>query len=191
MADGVQEPPERVVLRVLEKVVMGQGGCHISTYSVASHGYAQVGWHANGTRHVTLCHRVVWNWFRGHIPDGMTIDHMCKNRRCVRLAHLRMISNLENARRTSGRDWALGECINGHPNEGNWLPAGPGRAKGYCKVCRAAAEQRRRNDPVLREKQREAKRRWAEKNWDRVRASRAAYAERKRLELEAPVHDAS
>lgn len=46
----------------------------------------------------------------------MTIDHTCKNRRCVNVAHLRMLSNYENARRTGGRDWPLGQCVNGHDN---------------------------------------------------------------------------
>jgi hypothetical protein len=51
------------------------------------------------------------------MPHGMTLDHLCKNRQCVNPAHLRVLDNYENARRTSGRDWPLGECVNGHPNE--------------------------------------------------------------------------
>lgn len=143
---SVQDVPERVAIRVMSKVAMGPRGCHISTYSVASHGYAQIGWNEGGERHVTLCHRVIWNWFRGPIPKGMTVDHMCKTRRCVRLQHLRLIPNLENARRTSGRDWELGQCINGHPDEQHWRPIGPGRVKGYCSACRA--EQAARRDPA-------------------------------------------
>ena len=137
---SVQDPPRRVVERVLAKVAMGPRGCHVSTYSVASHGYAQVGWQEDGKRIVTLCHRVIWSYFRGPIPQGMTVDHMCKNRRCVRLMHLRMIPNLENARRTSGRDWELGQCIQGHDDSIYWRPSGPGRKKGYCSACAAAAK---------------------------------------------------
>lgn len=137
---SAQNPPERVVERVLTKVVTGPRGCHISTYSTASHGYAQVGWNEDGGRYVTLCHRVIWIWFRGPIPKGMTVDHMCKNRRCVRLMHLRLIPNLENARRTSGRDWDLGQCVNGHSDAEYWRPAGATRKKGYCSAC---AEQKR------------------------------------------------
>lgn len=133
---SVQNPPERVVERVLSKVAMGPRMCWLSTYSVGSHGYAQVGWQEDGERIVTLCHRVIWNWFRGPIPKGMTVDHTCKTRRCVRLAHLRLITNLENARRTDGRDWPLGQCINGHLDELYWRPSGPERIKGYCVACR-------------------------------------------------------
>lgn len=94
-------------------------GCWISTYSVASHGYAQVGWSIGSGRHaMTTAHRAAWTHWNGPIPDGMTIDHLCKTRRCVRRDHLRMLTNFENARRTFGRDWPLGLCINGHPSIG-------------------------------------------------------------------------
>lgn len=121
---------------------MGSGLCHLSTYSVGSHGYAQVGWVEDGKTLMTLCHRVIWAWHYGPIAEGMTVDHLCKNRRCVRLLHLRVISNLENARRTSGRDWPLGQCINGHLDSENWVPSGAGRAKGYCRKCNRASKVR-------------------------------------------------
>lgn len=134
---GAQDPPERVVQRVLSKVAMGPRGCHISTYSVASHGYAQIGWREGDERPVTLCHRVMWIWFRGPIPEGMTIDHMCKNKRCIRLQHLRLIPNYENSRRGNARDWPLGKCAKGHDDAAHWRPGGVGqpRLKGYCAVC--------------------------------------------------------
>lgn len=151
--------PERVVKRVLSKVAMGPRGCHISTYSVASHGYAQVGWHEDGERIVTLCHRVIWTWFRGAIPDGMTVDHMCKNRRCIRLQHLRLISNLENARRTSGRDWPLGQCVNGHSDAEYWVPKAGRGGKGFCLRCKTEAREQWLAIPGNREREREIKNR--------------------------------
>ncbi len=135
--------PERVIERVLTKVAMGPRGCHISTYSVGSHGYAQVGWNTGGVVQMALVHRVMWTWFRGAIPEGMTVDHTCKNRRCVRLMHLRLLPNLENARRTSGRDWPLGQCINGHPDAQYWR-ANTGTSKGHCTACNADAQRRYR-----------------------------------------------
>jgi hypothetical protein len=127
-------PPERVVRRVLEKVVIRPNGCHVSTYSAANHGYAQVGWVEDGKRIVTLCHLVIWRAVHGLAGSGMTVDHRCRNRKCVNLEHLRLLTNLENARRTSGRDWPLGQCINGH-DDVHWRPAGPDRKKGYCEPC--------------------------------------------------------
>lgn len=108
--------PQRVIDRVLRKVAKdADNGCHISTYSTASHGYAQVGWHDDSGRRVTLAHRVAWIAEHGPIPEGMTIDHTCKVKACINVEHLRMIDNFENGRRTAGRDWPMGECANGHP----------------------------------------------------------------------------
>ena len=111
--------PQRVAERAATRYVEDESGCFISTYSTASHGYAQIGWNdGNGHRFVTLCHRAVWVYVHGtQILDGMTIDHLCHNRQCVNPDHLRLLSNFENARRTSDRDWPIGQCINGHSNK--------------------------------------------------------------------------
>ena len=110
----------RVAERAATRYVEDENGCFISTYSTASHGYAQIGWQEPGINRsvMTLCHRAAWVHYHGaQIPDGMTIDHLCHNRRCVNPSHLRLLSNFENARRTSNRDWPIGQCINGHSND--------------------------------------------------------------------------
>ena len=40
--------PDRVASRAANRWIAGENGCHISTYSVASHGYAQIGFSAVG-----------------------------------------------------------------------------------------------------------------------------------------------
>jgi hypothetical protein len=48
----------------------------------------------------------------GPIPEGLTIDHLCKNPGCVRPDHLEAVTMRENIRRGS---WASRtHCINGH-----------------------------------------------------------------------------
>ena len=127
--------PERVAQRAALCAVR-DGDCIVSAYSVASHGYAQVGWQEGGERWIVTAHRAAWvHYTRAQIPEGMTIDHLCRNRRCVRREHLRMLSNFENARRTAGRDWPLGQCVNGHPNsELRTTPSG----KQVCASCQRA-----------------------------------------------------
>lgn len=129
--------PTRVAERAFSSWVPGDGGCRISTYSVASHGYAQIGWRAieTGKMTGTTAHRAAWVHINGQIPDGMTVDHRptC-DPRCVHVKHLRLLTNFENGRRTQGRDWPVGQCINGHDN--SLLRTQPnGRTR--CKVCRA------------------------------------------------------
>lgn len=133
--------PERVAQRAALRAVR-DGDCIVSTYSVASHGYAQIGWQDGGERNVVTAHRAAWVHYAGEqIPTGMTVDHLCHNRRCVRIEHLRLLSNFENARRTSGRDWPLGQCINGHPNDQlRQIPSG----KRICRACRSEWQARYR-----------------------------------------------
>ena len=119
--------PHRVAKRAISQFVVDENGCHISTYSVASHGYAQIGWGiGDGKIDVTTAHRAAWVAHTGEqIPADMTIDHTGKERRCVNPDHLRVLSNVENGRRTNGRDWKHGQCANGHPNK--YLVVDPGR----------------------------------------------------------------
>ena len=52
------EIPDRVALRALRRFERDtESGCHISTYSVASHGYAQIGWQDAGYRQVVTAER--------------------------------------------------------------------------------------------------------------------------------------
>jgi len=109
------------------------GDCWISAYSVASHGYAQVGWNDGQKNHMVLAHRASWEYAMGPVPLGFTLDHQCKQKTCVNPAHLRILSNYENARRTAGRDWPLGQCANGHPNSDTYTqPSG----KRVCRPCK-------------------------------------------------------
>ncbi|WP_312802214.1 HNH endonuclease signature motif containing protein [Corynebacterium variabile] len=133
--------PDRVAKRAGTSYVEDENGCWISTYSVASHGYAQIGWQDGEYRQVVVAHRASWVYANdGQIPDGMTIDHTCKVKRCVNPAHLRLLPNFENARRTSGRDWPLGQCIHGHPNSELILKSG----KWVCRICSAEWQRRYR-----------------------------------------------
>lgn len=75
--------------------LLPNGQCWLWKQSVASHGYGNT-W--DGTT-VRLAHRVAWAlWHREQIPEGMTVDHICRQRRCINPDHLRLLTNLENAR---------------------------------------------------------------------------------------------
>lgn len=44
-------------------------------------------------------HRAVYRLLRGDIPEGLCLDHLCRNRRCVNPEHLEAVSFSENVRR--------------------------------------------------------------------------------------------
>ncbi|MFG3639110.1 HNH endonuclease signature motif containing protein [Micromonospora sp. NPDC047762] len=140
----VIDVPAKAARRAASSYVEDEQGCYISTYSVNSSGYAQIGWVISldpKRSRMTTAHRAAWVDTNGPIPAGMTVDHLCKSRRCVRVDHLRLLSNFENARRTNGRDWPLGTCINGHSNsELRTEPSGRRR----CRRCKRDGAKRRR-----------------------------------------------
>jgi len=44
-------------------------------------------------------HRVAYELFRGSIPEGLEIDHLCRVRHCVSPWHLELVTHAENVRR--------------------------------------------------------------------------------------------
>ena len=138
--------PHRVAVRLIDSLVAVDGSdCLHSTYSVGSHGYVQMGWHENGKRFGNLGHRVAWMIAHGEIPDGLTIDHLCRNRRCINVKHLRLLTNITNAvdngmsRKT--------HCPHGHPYSGdnvryytNWRTH---RTDRRCVTCQKESNARR------------------------------------------------
>ena len=49
-----------------------------------------------------LAHRYAWERVNGPIPDGMFIDHICHNRACVDVRHLRVVTQAQNNRNRRG-----------------------------------------------------------------------------------------
>ena len=46
-------------------------------------------------------HRRDWVTANGPVPSGMELDHLCRQRDCIRLDHLELVSHRENMRRSS------------------------------------------------------------------------------------------
>lgn len=80
----------------------------------------------------------------GPVPDGLELDHLCRNPLCVRPSHLEPVTHAENQRRMGD---ARSHCIHGHPyTSDNTYRTPDGRKR--CRACarerdRARASQRR------------------------------------------------
>lgn len=46
-----------------------------------------------------LAHRWCWEYLVGPIPEGLVLDHLCENKRCVNPDHLEVVTQGENSRR--------------------------------------------------------------------------------------------
>ena len=90
---------------------------------------------------LTSGHRASYQLFKGPIPDGMTIDHLCRNTLCVNPDHLEVVTQGENTARgfSAGPNAArTGTCHRGHPyDEENTYVRPDGRGRD-CRECRRA-----------------------------------------------------
>ena len=90
----------------------------------------------DGERRV-YAHRWAWESVNGQIPEGLTIDHLCRTTRCVNPKHLEPVTSGENTRRYSR---TITECVHGHAytKENTYIdPTGRRR-------CRECARQQKR-----------------------------------------------
>lgn len=67
-------------------------GCWLWAAAMFPNGYG-----AFGAGHERYAHRYSWFIFRGEIPAGLEIDHLCRIRSCVNPDHLRVVTHRENA----------------------------------------------------------------------------------------------
>ena len=72
------------------------GVCWRWTAALDTYGYGSF-WLAPSMR---LAHRVAWEMLVGPIPEGLTLDHLCRNRACVNPDHLEPVPHGENVRRS-------------------------------------------------------------------------------------------
>lgn len=57
------------------------------------------------TDRYVYAHRWAWEHLVGPIPEGLTLDHLCRNTVCVNPDHLEPVSPEENARRLGKHVW--------------------------------------------------------------------------------------
>lgn len=86
-----------------------------------------------------LAHRVAYELVKGPIPDGLTIDHLCRMPRCVNPAHLEAVTFKENVLRGEGvgaKAARQTHCVNGHPFAGTNLRMDRTTGQRICVTCR-------------------------------------------------------
>jgi hypothetical protein len=113
------------------RVEISENGCWEWKLSSGSHGYPQGSIeHITGQR-VSLAHRLSYQAFVGEIPEGAQVDHLCRNRNCVRPDHLEAVSQQVNIRRQYGLPEDLSKCARGHVGKRRR----DSRGMIFCAVC--------------------------------------------------------
>ena len=102
-----------------------------------------------------LAHRVSYEWSKGPIPEGLEIDHICRNPSCINPNHLEAVTHLENIRRgetgkkTGEKNRQKTHCPQGHlyNEENTYIRTNGGR---NCRECHRAGQRlhrlKRKND---------------------------------------------
>lgn len=111
--------------------------CWIWIASTSENGYGQFSLNKKPVR----AHRVAYELIKGKIPEGMTLEHLCKNRLCVNPDHLEPVTLKENVLRGEGVTALLSRqthCKNGHEftEENTYIPRDPKNGKRQCRECK-------------------------------------------------------
>jgi hypothetical protein len=127
-------PAQRSRLEALLQRTIESGACRVWPLRLNAAGYGR---YKIGPV-VAYAHRAAWELTNGPIPQGLTIDHLCRNRGCVNLAHLEVVTHAENIRRANTIPPG-GTCKRGHLMDDN-----PYRYKHrrFCRKCRRLREQK-------------------------------------------------
>lgn len=78
--------------RIAQKSKPAEGGCLVWTDHISTHGYGIL----NVDGKMAYAHRLNYELHHGEIPEGLEVDHMCHNRACLNVDHLRAVTKSQN-----------------------------------------------------------------------------------------------
>ncbi len=124
--------------RLMERVVP-EGDCWRFTGAINATGYGVIG---RGTRGAgnALTHRAAYEHFIAEIPEGLDLDHLCRNRWCCNPWHMEPVSRIVNVSRgLRAPGYRLSHCRRGHEfTPDNTLTHRSGdRIQRKCRTCTA------------------------------------------------------
>lgn len=128
--------PRPILERFAEKIALTDSGCIEWIASQNGVGYGTLSINRYGGK--VLAHRFSYEHHKGPIPEGLTVDHLCRNTLCVNPDHLEAVTQTENTLRGTAPtaiNAAKTHCNGGHALSGPNLRITPNGWR-ECLECR-------------------------------------------------------
>ncbi|AVZ72963.1 HNH endonuclease [Streptomyces lunaelactis] len=109
-----------------------ENGCLLWTAGKTSRGYGAF----DHCGRKVVAHRFAYAALVGPVPEGLELDHLCRDRACVTPDHLEPVTHVENVRRgDAGTNQAVKtHCPQGHEYDDANTYAAPGNRR-RCRGC--------------------------------------------------------
>ena len=121
---------------IKSRIKIDENGCWIWQRQIGRHGYALVSDKVTSYR----MHRQSYMFYKGEIPKGLVLDHLCRNKPCINPEHLEPVTNRENVLRGVGISAVNAKkthCSRGHELSGDNLYIAPKDGSRKCRACKA------------------------------------------------------
>lgn len=136
----------------LDSLIEKSDGCWLWLGDHDARGYGRIT-HKGKAR---KAHRVVYEAVAGPIPDGLVLDHLCRNHGCVNPAHLEPVTNrtnvVERGHTVTAANAAKTHCRQGHEYTPENTATQRGGSKRVCRTCESARNRTRRDTNEYRAK---------------------------------------
>lgn len=158
--------PRPLLNRFLDKVSPEpMSGCWLWTAHIRDDGYGDMGTGSltDGSRRTKQAHVVGYELFKGKIPNGLQLDHLCRNTACCNPDHLEAVTpkiNVSRSQSVTSINKRKTHCKWGHEFtvENTYKTTYGGRACRLCVLAYQARHYRARNENVKQHATRSRKR---------------------------------
>jgi hypothetical protein len=93
-------------------------------------------------KRVGYAYRIAYEWLVGPVPEGLELDHLCRNPNCVNPAHLEPVTHQENLRRAPDAQFYVNARKTHCPRRHEYTVDNTGWSKRWTRYCKACTREK-------------------------------------------------